>query len=67
MKNSEAVLQHSIFFVTYKWSQKVSVFDNGKPFQPSVMQHSSLLGQFVMHEENDLLWIETLNFSLYVN
>jgi hypothetical protein len=55
MKNSEAVLQHSIFFVTYKWSQKVSVFDNGKPFQPSVMQHSSLLGQFVMHEENDLL------------
>ncbi len=33
------------------------VFATGKPYQPSVMQHSSLLGLFVSFEETEVLWI----------
>jgi len=38
--------QNFIFIVTYKQAQQVRVFVTGKYFQPSLMQHSSLLGRF---------------------
>jgi hypothetical protein len=47
--------QHSIFFVTYELDQRVRGFVIVKTFQPSVMQYSSLLGQFVSYEKNEVL------------
>jgi hypothetical protein len=47
--------QHLMFFVTYKWAKKATVFVPGRPFQPNVMQHSSLLGPFASHEGNKVL------------
>jgi len=43
---------HSIFFVISEWEQLARVFVHAKPFQPSAMKHSSLLGQFITYEEN---------------
>ncbi len=36
---------------------KLECFILGKPFQPSVMEHSSLSGPFIIYEENEVLWI----------
>ncbi len=47
--------QHLIFFVTYEWAQWAKVFVPGKPFRPSVMLHSSLLGTLVSYIENYVL------------
>ncbi len=48
---------HFIFFVTYDWAQKARVFVTGKPFWPTVVQLSSLLGQYISYEENEVLWM----------
>ncbi len=37
------------FSVIYKWGQKARVLIPGKPFQPSVMKHSSLLGPSITY------------------
>ncbi len=42
-KNPESYSQHFIFFLTYKWVQQARVFVLGKPFQTSVLWHTSLL------------------------
>jgi hypothetical protein len=41
----------SFSLLTYKWDQYASVFVPGKPFQPSVMQQYSFLGQFASNED----------------
>jgi hypothetical protein len=41
-------------------SKKVWVFVTGNPFQSSLINHLSLLGQFVNYEENEVLWIRPL-------
>ena len=46
--------QH-IFCVTYDLAQKDKVFVRGKPFQLSVMQHSSLFVPPVSYRENEVL------------
>ncbi len=52
--------QHFIYFITYQWAQKSRVLVPCKLFQPSVMQHSNLLGPFLSYEENELLRIQPL-------
>jgi hypothetical protein len=52
-----AYSQYFIFFINYELAQYVRAFVTGKPFQLSVMVQSSLLGQFVSHKENGVLWI----------
>jgi hypothetical protein len=44
-----------MFFVTYKWAKKARAIVSDKPFQPNVMQHSSLLGTFASYEGNKVL------------
>ncbi len=44
----------------FKFSDKARVFVPGKHFQPTVMQHSSLLALFVSYEENEVLRIQSL-------
>jgi hypothetical protein len=48
----ELYSQHFVFLVTYKRAQLARVLVPGKPFQPSVMLHSSLIGQFITYKEN---------------
>jgi hypothetical protein len=43
--------QHLIFFVTYEWVQYAREFVAGKPFQPQVITHSSLLSQFLSYKK----------------
>jgi len=50
--------KHFIFFTTYKWTHEGRVFCRGKLFQPSGMQHSSLLGLFISYKENEVLGIQ---------
>ncbi len=42
------------FLASNEWVHKAGVFIPGKPFQASVMQHSSLLGPFLSYEENEM-------------
>ncbi len=35
------------------------MFVTGKPSQPSLMQHSSVLGPFISYEENEVLLLYT--------
>ncbi len=63
--------QPFIFYVTYEWGQQARMFDPGKPFQPSVIRHSSILYQFVSWKENEVLGIRSLgsyeeHFIFYV-
>ncbi len=55
-----AYSQYFIFSVTYELVWQVRVFGTCKPFQLSVMKHSSLLGRLVSYEENGVLWIRFL-------
>jgi hypothetical protein len=41
--------------VIYKCSLYVRAFLPGKPFQPSELQHSSLLGPFLSSKEHTIL------------
>ncbi len=50
---------HNTSISSYKLYNKLAIFI-GKPFQPGVLEHSSLLGWFVGYVENEVLWIETL-------
>jgi hypothetical protein len=50
--------QHFIFLVTSEWSQKARVFVTVKPFEQSVIQHSSLFGPFLSYEEHEVLQIQ---------
>ncbi len=51
----------TLHFLRSLWkAQKARVFVPGKPFQPSEMYHYSLVGPFVSDEENDVLWIGSL-------
>ncbi len=43
-------LQNLFFCVTYLLDEWVRVFEIGKPFQPIVMKHSSLLRRFISYE-----------------
>jgi hypothetical protein len=43
--------QQFIFFAIYIFALKGIMFDSGKPFQPYVMKHSSLLDPFISFEE----------------
>ncbi len=47
--------QHFIFFVTYDWAHLARIFVPDMSFQPSVIKHSSLLGSFLICEENEKL------------
>ncbi len=49
----------------YEWTEKVSVYVLGKPFQPSVMQHASLLGQIISYKENEVI-LNTAHVSLLI-
>jgi hypothetical protein len=40
------------------------MFVPDKHFQPTVMQHRSLLGKFVSYEENQVLWIRPHDFVM---
>jgi len=45
-------------FLCNLWISPISwMFVHGKPFQPSVMQHSTLLGPYISYEENEVLWV----------
>jgi hypothetical protein len=46
-----------MFFITSELAQKPRLFVPGKPLQPSVMEHSSVLGPFISYKENEVLWI----------
>jgi hypothetical protein len=37
VENQGQYKEHFIFFVTYKWDQKVRVFELGKPLQTNTM------------------------------
>ncbi len=52
--------QHFIFLITYTWAQWARVFVPGNTFLPGVMKHSSFLGQCMSYEENEVLWIWSL-------
>jgi hypothetical protein len=41
------------FLVTLERIQEVRVFFPGKPFQPSILQNSNLLGPFLIYEEKE--------------
>jgi hypothetical protein len=56
--------QHSIFFVTYKSAQKAKLFHNTKLERLTIDKHSNLFGQFLSYEENEVLWIRTLETRL---
>jgi hypothetical protein len=43
------------FLCNLQMVQQARMFVPGQPFQPSVMQHYSLLGSFVSYEENKVL------------
>ncbi len=49
--------QQFIFFVTYKWAQKVSMLYYARLEKLARDKHSSFLGSLVSYEENELLWI----------
>jgi len=51
----ELYSQHFILFVTYKLSHWACVFVPGKPFQPSVTQHSSLCDPLTSNKEDEVL------------
>ncbi len=40
------------FLVTYHWAQKARVFVPGKPSQPNLIQHTSIMGTLIGYEEN---------------
>jgi len=48
---------HFVFFVTQDLAQSAEMFDTGKPFQPSILYHSSPLGPLISYESYQLLWI----------
>jgi hypothetical protein len=57
--------QYFILFVTYKLAKYVGSFVHGNPLQPN----TSLQGQFISYEENEVLWIwyQALDSSNYIN
>ncbi len=52
-----AYSQHLIFYLHYEWAEWARVLVPYKPFQPSVMYHSSLLDPYLIYKENQVLWI----------
>jgi hypothetical protein len=56
-KPVELYTQHFILLVTYGWAWKDRMFIPGKPFQTSVLYHSSLLGTYVSYLVIEVLWV----------
>ncbi len=54
-------------FVTYEWAHYARVFVPGKPFQPSVLYHSSLLDSYLSNEEIEVLWLRSLSHIGEIN
>jgi hypothetical protein len=52
------------FHHNFEQTQCVRVFETGKPFQPTLMLHFSLMGRFVSYIENKVLQIQTLRLYL---
>jgi hypothetical protein len=48
------VLNYNLI-VTYEWAQLARVFVPGKPLEPGVTKHSSILDPFVSYKENEVL------------
>ncbi len=46
--------QQFILLVTHEWAHWIGVFVPGKPFQRSVMKHSSLLCPFLSYKEKEI-------------
>jgi hypothetical protein len=42
------------------------MFVPGKPFNPSLLQHCSLMGPFVSYKENEVLQIRSLAYLLLI-
>jgi len=47
--------QHVIFFVASKWAPQAKVLHYAKPERISRDKHSSLVGAFLSHVENEVL------------
>jgi hypothetical protein len=58
--NLRSYSQRLVFFITYEWAQKAKLFVPGKPFQPNLMCHSSLLGPYT-HYATQYICIYTLH------
>ncbi len=57
LRTQGSISQHLVFFETYEWAQKASVFVLGKTFWPDLLQHSSFLGPYISYTGNEMLWI----------
>ncbi len=54
---SQELYSQCFLIITYQWAHQAGGFVLGKSFQPSVWDHSSLLGQFICYKQNEVLWI----------
>ncbi len=64
IRTLELYLQHLIFFITYKAAQKDKVLPNTQLEKFAREKRFSLLGLFLIYEENEVLWIHTLELYL---
>ncbi len=53
--NRKTFIVQATKHVTYKWAIQSRLLVHSKPLQSSVMKHSSLMGSFLSHEENELI------------
>jgi hypothetical protein len=74
-KKSKAILEYihktckefPVIIMIYKWAQKAGVFVPGKPFQTRIMQHSSLLGIFIIFNDQKNILTGLINIQLVVS
>jgi len=63
---NESCLQYFIFFSTYESVQWVRLFVPGKPFPPTVLEHSNSLGLMCYYKENEVCEYSPIRFHIWI-